>query len=121
MPDTEITATHKLWDCQVGPDNCGDTIVLFRAPVLRDGSGSYKRLPHEVQWKHLQEGDLVIAMDFHSGPSEQRVLAILQFWQVVEKVDDETFRVLVNNVAGMSGDGDFVYRRMAEMVGAKVE
>jgi hypothetical protein len=109
----KITVEHELIKCGVGPDNCGSDIILFRAPVVRDGSGTYKRLPHQVDWRHLQEGDAVIG----EGPSGQQVLHVLQFWQVVLKEDDNVFTVEINNIVGMAGYGDYVYNQIAALVG----
>jgi hypothetical protein len=117
MDDRTIKAEHKLVRCTVGPDNCGDTIILFRAPVVRDGSGTYKRMPHQIQWQHLQEDDSVIAVDFHDGPSGQKVLHILQFWHVIRREEDDMFTVDVNNIVGMSADGDYVFKQIGALLG----
>ena len=115
--DRIITTEHSLVECAVGPDNCGSDILLFRAPVILDGSGSYKRLPHQVDWSHLQEGDAVIAITFHDGPSSQKVLDVLQFWNVLRRDGQDTLIVSVNNVVGMAGDGQYVYDRIAALAG----
>lgn len=49
--------------------NCGDDVILFRAPVVLDGSGTYKRLPHQIRWEHVQPGDAIIAISIDDGPS----------------------------------------------------
>jgi hypothetical protein len=115
--DRIITTEHRLVECQVGPSNCGDDLLLFRAPVVRDGSGTYKRLPHQVSWEHIQEGDAIIAISLHRGPSGQEVIDILQFWNILRREDEETFSVAINNVVGMAGDGEYVYNRIASLVG----
>ncbi len=112
-----ITTEHELIKCAVGPNNCGRDILLFRAPVVRDGSGSYKRLPHQIQWEHIQVGDAIIALSLSKGPSAQEIIDILQFWNVVGQEDEETYWVEVNNVAGMAGDGEYIYNRIAALVG----
>ena len=98
-----------------GPITVGTTLSFSAPPVLRDGSGSYKRLPHQVQWEHLQVGDLLVAVRIGDGPSGQSVLDILQFWAVL-RIEGDSFEVEINNVVGMSGGGDYVYRKMAELV-----
>ena len=116
MSERAITVEHTLYKCVVGPNNCANGIILFRAPVVLDGSGTYKRLPHQVQWQHLQEGDAVIAIDIGEGPSGQKVLDVMQFWRVLRKEDDESFEVEVNNIVGMAGFGDYVYNQIARLV-----
>jgi hypothetical protein len=74
-------------------------------------------MPHQVGWEHLQEDDAVIAVDFHDGPSGQKVLHTLQFWRIVSREDEDTFTVEVNNIVGMAGDGDYVYSQIAALVG----
>lgn len=111
-----FSVEHTFTTCWVGPLNCGNDILLFRAPVVRDGSGTYKRLPHQVEWKHLQKDDVVIAMELGDGPSGQKVLDVLQFWRVLRKEGEDECEVEVNNVVGMSGDGDYVYNQMAALV-----
>jgi hypothetical protein len=96
--------------------NCGNDILLFRAPVVRDGSGTYKRLPHQIEWEHLQEGDAVIAMVIGDGPSGQKVIHLLQFWSIL-KVEDDSFEVEINNIVGMAGYGDYVYNQISALVG----
>ena len=112
-----ITPEHELIRCAVGPNNVGPDVLLFRAPVIRDGSGSYKRLPHQIQWEHVQVDDAIIAVSLRDGPSGQKIMDILQFWSVVDQEDEETFWVEVNNVVGMAGDGEYVYNRIASLVG----
>ena len=111
-----ITAEQELIECSIGPGNCGKEISLFRAPVILDGSGYYKRLPHQIDWEHVQVGDAIIALSMHKGHSGREVIDILQFWHVLKQEDEGTFRVAVNNVVGMAGDGKYVYNRIAAMV-----
>lgn len=115
-----ITAEHELIECSVGPDNCGD-ILIFRAPVILDGSGYHKRLPHLIDWAHVQVGDALIVISFHEVASGTKIIDILQFWQVLRQEDEETFRVAVNNVVGMAGDGKYVYNKIAALVDLPLE
>ena len=112
-----IAPEHELIKCAVGPNNVGADVLLFRAPVIRDGSGSYKRLPHQIQWEHVQIGDAIIALATHCGPAGQKIIDLLQFWNVVDQEDEVTFWVEINNIVGMAGDGEYVYNRIASMVG----
>lgn len=120
MDGQTITVTHKLRECEVGPHNLPD-VVLYRAPVIRDASGTYKRFPQQVDWPHLQVGDILIAIETQSLKPTVNLLVELQIWHVLEKIDEGTFRVAVNNISGMGADGDSIYRRMADLVGVTPE
>ena len=109
---------HILWDCWVGPDNTEGT-KLFRAPTVLDGSGTHKRLPHRVQWGDLKVGDLVIALLTDTVASGPDVLFVLQFWRVLEVEEGgDSVRVAINNIVGSAADGEYVYDRIAGLVGA---
>lgn len=116
----KINVQHTFRKVHVSPDRLPEDIILFRAPVILDGSGSYKRLPHQVQWANLQEGDAVIAMVLGDGPSGQAILDLFQFWNVLS-IDDDVFEIEVNNIAGMAGDGVYVYNQIAALVGLPPE
>ena len=115
-----IDVEHTLRKVWVSPDRLPSDIILFRAPVILDGSGSYKRLPHQIQWSNLQEGDAVIAMVLGDGPSGQAILDLLQFWTVLS-INDDVFEIEVNNIVGMAGDGVYVYNQIAALVGLPPE
>lgn len=109
---------HILWECWVGPHNAEET-KLFRAPTVLDGSGTHRRLPHRVSWGELTVGDLVIALLSDTVPSGPKVMFILQFWRVIEVEEGgDSVRVVVNNIVGSAADGEFVYDRIAGLVGA---
>ena len=95
--------------------NVGNDVMLFRAPVVLDGSGSYKRFLHQVQWEHIQEGDALFAISIDND-IDPPIIDILQFWRVIRKEDDESFTVQVNNIVGMAANGQQVYERMAALV-----
>lgn len=64
-----------------------------------------------------KRGDAIIALSMIDRPSGQKIIDILQFWGVVRQEDEETFWVEINNFVGMAGSGDYVYNRIACMVG----
>lgn len=50
--DIPVHTEHLLFECTVSDLNAGD-LRLFRAPTVHDGSGTYKRLPHEITLNDL--------------------------------------------------------------------
>jgi hypothetical protein len=109
---------HMLWKCWVGPHNTEGT-KLFRAPAVLDGSGTHRRLPHQVGWGDLKVGDLVIALLIDTAGSGPEVIFVLQFWRVLEVEEErDSVRVEINNIVGSAADGEFVYDRIAGLVGA---
>lgn len=111
-----ITVEHELAECTVGPMNVPDDVMLFRAPVVLDGSGTHKRLPQQVRWEHIQEGDAIFAIAIDSS-FDSPIIDTLQFWHVVRKEDEECFTVMVNNIVGMGAFGNHIYASMAKLVG----
>ena len=79
---------HDIWDCWVGPDNAR-YVRLFGAPTVLDGSGTYKRLPHEVKWTDVRKGDVVLALMLDEEDGDTTTIDVLQFWHVLE-VDEDT-------------------------------
>ena len=116
-----ISVDHELIECAVGPDNCDPNLLLFRAPVILDASGYHKRLPHLIDWAHVQVGDALIALSLDQVGSGTKIIDILQFWQVLRKEGEDAFWVAVNNVVGMAGDGRYVYNRIASLVDLPLE
>ena len=114
--DKRIAHTeHILFECWVSDSNAPD-VHLFRAPTVLNGSGTHERLPHKVNWKDLCTGDKIIAIQIDSVGSGIEVLSILQLWHVLEVVEGEA-RVMVNNIVGSGGDGEYVYDRLAGLLG----
>jgi hypothetical protein len=111
-----VTVEHELVECTVGPMNVGEDVMLFRAPVVLDGSGTHKRLPQQVQWEHIQEGDAIFAIAIDAS-FDSPIIDTLQFWRVIRKDDEESFTVQVNNIVGMGANGQQVYEQMAILVG----
>lgn len=114
-PDRPVHTEHMLFECWVD-GNTASATRLFRAPTVLDGSGTHKRLPHEVGWDDPREGDLVVAVQIEEVGPTATVIAVLQFWHVLEARDGEA-RVLVNNLVGSAGDAESVYDRLAGLVG----
>jgi hypothetical protein len=104
-----------LFECWVSGANAPN-VRLFRAPTVLDGSGTHKRLPHEVTWEDLRRKDVVVALQEEVLSSGKCVIAVLQLWDVLEARNGEA-RVLVNNLVGSAADGEFVYDRLAGLVG----
>lgn len=118
MPDKVTVTEHKLYECWVSPSSNATDVRLFRAPIINDGSGDYRRLPHEITWNDLSVGDVVLAIQIGEIPSKgTNVIDVLQFWHVLERRADDEFRIRVNNLVGMAGDGEYVYDRMAGLLG----
>lgn len=92
--------------------DCG--MRFFRAPVVLDASGSIKRLPEEIQWKHIQEGDLLIVLTIGDRPSGGNVLDQLEFWKVLKQTAHEEFDVLINRFVGFSS-GQYIHDRLNEL------
>jgi hypothetical protein len=112
-----VHTEHILFECSVGPDNA-DGVQLFRAPTVLDGSGTHQRLPHSITWEDMRSGDRIVAIRFVDLGNGVRVIDILQFWHVLEKGEGgDTFRVEINNIVGGGGDGEFVYDRIAGLLG----
>jgi hypothetical protein len=107
-----------LWKSWVGPLNA-EGIKMFRAPKVLDGSGSDQWLPHRVEWRDLKVGDLVIALLTKTLAADTEVMFVLQFWRVLEVADEgESVHVEINNIVGAAADGEYVYDRIAGLVGA---
>ena len=111
-----VTATYELQrvtvgSCNVYPDM---NLTLFRAPVVLESSGSFKSYPHVVEWKHLQRGDLVIAIAVHN----ENTMHNCQLWHVLA-ADTENceFEVEVLNICGLGNFGGNIYERMANLMG----
>ena len=113
--DIPVHTEHLLFECTVSDLNAGD-LRLFRAPTVHDGSGTYKRLPHEITLNDLRADDMVVALHINERGNEKTTISNLQFWRVLEAQHGEA-RILVNNLVGSSGDGEYVYDRLAGMVG----
>jgi hypothetical protein len=110
-----VHTEHVLFECVVSASNAPD-VRLFRAPTVHNASGTHKRLPHEVTWDDLRQEDLILALQIEELGNGIRIVSILQFWHVLEAKDGEA-RVMVNNIVGSAGDGEFVYDRLAGLVG----
>lgn len=63
--------------------------------MIQDASGTYKRFPLQVDWVHLQVGDLLIAIEMQNLKPTVNFLVELHVWHVPEKLDEVTFRVAV--------------------------
>lgn len=113
----KVKSEYDLHECWVNRASHGQGLQLFRAPIINDGSGDYRRLPHKITWEDLSVGDLVFVIGIHSFPDRAEVIDTLQFWHVLEREGEEDFRIRINNFVGMAADGEFVYDRMAEMLG----
>lgn len=110
-----VHTEHVLFECWVSDSNAPD-VQLFRAPTTLDGSGTHTRLPHRVAWDDLRANDLVIALQLGDLPGSKQVVDVLQIWHVLE-VSNREARVMVNNIVGSAADGEFVYDRLAGLVG----
>src|SRR5689334_10684980 len=118
---TAVHTEYMLHECVMCPTDDEETPRLFRAPTVHDGSGTHKRLPHEIRWDEAQVGDVLLAlltdeMEREDGGTME-VMFTLQVWRVL-KVNGEELTVLVKNLVGMAADGEFVYDRLAGLVGA---
>ncbi len=104
----------NVYSASVSPSNVPDTFRKFRAPVVLDASGSIKRLPEEVDWCHIQEGDLLIVLCIGDRPSGGFVLDDLEFWKVTAKTAEDEFDVLYTRFVGFSS-GQSVHDRLNEL------
>jgi hypothetical protein len=76
-------------------------------------------LPHRVEWSDLKVGDLVIALLIDTVASGPEVIFVFQFWRVLEVEEGgDSVRVDINNIVGSAADGEYVYDRIAGLVGA---
>src|SRR5262245_35386919 len=109
MEEREIETQSKLYRAKVGPSNAPD-LLLFRAPTILDASGYHKRLPHQIDWQHVQMGDLLIAieMDQRGGALTIHSLRIMD---VVDQLDKETFDVWFTDIVITGASGATVYNR----------
>jgi hypothetical protein len=105
----EITVT--------GDAHITSTMKIFRAPTV--DSGSEKQYPHEIDWEHVQEGDSLIVFDVHVRDSGLGTLDILQFWDVIRRVDDDSFLVRIFNVVGLGNWGTFIVENINRLLDKK--
>lgn len=105
----------RVWRCGVGPLNAPD-VRLFRSPTVLDGSGTYRRLPHEITWTDAKKGDVILALLLDERGNGPATVKLLQFWHVIE-VDDDTLDVEFNNLVGAGADGEEIYDRFVGMLG----
>lgn len=110
-----VHTEHVLFECCVSDSNLPE-IQLFRAPTTLDGSGRHTRLPHRVVWDELRPDDLILALQMCDLPAGAQVIDVLQIWHVL-KVSNGEARVMVNNIVGSAANGEFVYDRLAGLVG----
>lgn len=104
----------NVYSATVGPMNVPNEFRKFRAPVVLDASGSVKRLPEEVEWHHIQEGDLLIVLCIGDRPSGGFVLDDLEFWKVTAKNAEDEFEVLYTRFVGFSS-GQAIHDRLNEL------
>lgn len=116
MPNRPVHTEHVLFECAVSEINVDSSVMLFRAPTVHDGSGTHKRLPHRIRLDEVQEGDSLIVIDI-DRVGEAEIITELQFWDVRTKNPDGSLVVHVNNIVGSSGDGEYVYDRIAGLLG----
>jgi hypothetical protein len=116
METRKIVTEHTLFNHAVGRHNAGDRLTIFRAPTIMDGSG-HKRMPHEIDWEHVQVGDSLIAISIWERESGLRTLERLSLLDVVGKADEQTFEVYVNDIVPLGFDGKVIYDRIAALLG----
>jgi len=108
----------QVFTANVGPNNIPEGCRLFRAPVVLDASGSIKRLPEEVEWKHVQAGDLLIVIGFGDRPSGGHVLDQLMFMKVISNPAEDEFEVQYDRFVGY-GSGQMIHDRLNELFDQK--
>ena len=108
---------HELWRCGVGPTNAEDT-RLFRAPNVLDGSDACWGSLQEISWTDAEPGDVIFALYLNERIGFPSTIPLLQFWHVLE-VQDDTWLVEVNCIAGSGSDGQYVYDRMVGLLGCR--
>jgi hypothetical protein len=113
----DIETRHSLYSAVFVDDHVRDGMILFRAPTVLDNSGTHKRLPEEIAFEHIQEGDSLIVMQINERSSGLRTLDSLRFIDVVRKEGSDAFEVLINDIVPPGSSGKIVFDRMADMLG----
>lgn len=111
--DKSCVTEHTLYQCTLC--ELPEGVRLFRVPIVMDGSGDSRRLPHEIAWEDISVGDLLIAVSIQVA-AVHSLIDILQVWHVLRRESDG-FVIRMNNFVGMAGDGEYVYDRIAGLVG----
>jgi hypothetical protein len=106
---------HMLFECVVSGASAPD-VRLFRPPTVHDGNSTQAGHLNEVSWKDLNKDDIVVALVIEGIDESTRVISILQIWHVLEISNGEA-RVLVNHFVGSGANLEFVYDRLAGLVG----
>src|SRR5688500_5484814 len=112
MPKEFCITEHALYESHVCGSGNASGVRLFRLPANRKAHGHLS----EIQWSELRQGDVVLAIITSKTTNGLEALDVLQFWRVEEWLGDDFFRVMVNNLIGMGGDGDYIHDRLAGLV-----